>query len=161
MWSSQARGVECAVSSLWPVYPHLHWAEALVRGRKNVKRQSKNSIHLFTSKENNCWGTHPRNVMLLYQFHQQLARSLHRNFWKSIKNDTKCLEDYFIYILNTQTSFIEISIEAGILRSGKGAIQDSVGLLNAVVFLAQNWYGISVSSLRMQLSQWLITAVVS
>jgi hypothetical protein len=61
----------------------------------------------------------------------------------------------------TQTSFIEISIEAGILRSGKGAIHASVGLLSAVVFLAQNWYGISVSSLRMQLSQWLVTAVVS
>ena len=62
---------------------------------------------------------------------------------------------------HTQTSFIEISIEAGILRSGKGAIHASVGLLSAVVFLAQNWYGISVSSLRMQLSQWLVTAVVS
>jgi hypothetical protein len=64
-------------------------------------------------------------------------------------------------VLHTQTSFIEISIEAGILRSGKGAIHASVGLLSAVVFLAQNWYGISVSSLRMQLSQWLVTAVVS
>ena len=66
-------------------------------------------------------------------------------------------------ITHTQTSFIEISIEAGILRSGKGAIHASVGpgLLSAVVFLAQSWYGISVSSLRMQLSQWLITAVVS
>jgi hypothetical protein len=61
----------------------------------------------------------------------------------------------------TQSSFIEISIEAGILRSGKGAIHASVGLRNAMVFLAQSWYGISVSSLRTQLSQWLITAVVS
>ncbi len=61
----------------------------------------------------------------------------------------------------TQTSLIEISIEAGILRSGKSAIHASVGLRNAVVFLAQSWYGILVSSLRMQLLQWLITAVVS
>ena len=30
-----------------------------------------------------------------------------------------------------QTSFIEISIEAGILRSGKGAIHASVGLRGA------------------------------
>jgi hypothetical protein len=43
---------------------------------------------------------------------------------------------------DTQTSFIEISTEAGILRSGKGAIHTSVGLRNAVVFLAQSWYGI-------------------
>ncbi len=64
-------------------------------------------------------------------------------------------------MLQTQISFLEISIEAGILRSGKGAIHASVGLLNAVVFLAKSWYGISVSSLRMQLSQWLITADVS
>ncbi len=62
---------------------------------------------------------------------------------------------------HTQTSFIEISMEAGILRSGKGAIHASVGLHNAVVFLAQSWYGISVSSLRMQLLQWFITAVIS
>ncbi len=35
----------------------------------------------------------------------------------------------------TQTSFIEISIEAGILRSGKRAIHASVGLSNAVVLV--------------------------
>ena len=35
---------------------------------------------------------------------------------------------YFPCISARQTSFIEISIEAGILRGGKGAIYASVGL---------------------------------
>jgi hypothetical protein len=52
---------------------------------------------------------------------------------------------------STQTSFIEISIEAGILQSGKGTIHALVGLRNALVFFAQSWYGILVSSLCMQL----------
>jgi hypothetical protein len=79
-----------------------------------------------------------------------------------------------ICIMISQTSFIEISIEAGILRSGKGTIHASAGvprrarvarLRQAVEFLAhwQSWpgYGSSVSSLRMKLSQWLIIAVRS
>ncbi len=60
-----------------------------------------------------------------------------------------------------QTSFIEITIGAGILRSGKGAIHASAGLRAVLVFFAEYQNGISASSPRMQLTQYLSTSLVS
>jgi hypothetical protein len=59
--------------------------------------------------------------------------------------------------LHTQSSFIDISMKAGILRSGKGAIHASPGLGDARLWLSV----LSGIYLVVQLSQFLVAALVS